>query len=550
MAHLPEIHASTYTPEMDTLGTILDIPIFEGERVPMSRNALTPGTYSRKQLHDATVRSYATPLSLDFDFASLVCLDVLLAILNCDALSIMTCLGPVDLGKARAGGSSTDASAFWDLLDPPMRSRVVAAGFGDYTPGLRRTQPQFPLAMRYALMERWNDCTHSYSTAALGAELVRTLVGVPTRTRYTAQGYVSYEVSTNFGQSGSARDWQHGESYLRMLDLQLLLILERRGTRRRDVWAYEYRIYPGGLKSDTSTEARRIPRYLAHRHHTFSSFEDPHYWRCYLNDRALADLLLTPWEGDAWAAYPPCALAEALTRSRVLLGLLVGPGITPEDKLLEYDGSLADVYLIPGDYASYFTTRLQARLSEVREYSQDRRRHRTPPYYRAQAEADAPAGPTGAVLGDVPFPPGMEVALDPTLGLGPAIAIPTDLRQAPPQLQLDPEHATHVPAQRYQELYQRFCFARSYIVRLYPELHERDLEIGRLRRHQSRQSGAVSRLQMEVDRLRTRLEVEGIPLDFSEEEDDDDDGSSSDDAPTPPPSSVGQAAAGPSRRRR
>ncbi|KDP37846.1 hypothetical protein JCGZ_06401 [Jatropha curcas] len=125
----------------------------------------------------------------------------------------------------------------------------------------------------------------------------------------------------------------------------------------------------------------------------------------------------------------------------------------------------------------------------------------------------------GAVLGDVPFPPGMEVALDPTLGLGPAIVIPADLRQAPPQLQLDPEHATH------------------------------DLEIGRLRRHQSRQSGVIARLQMEVDRLRTRLEGEGGPLDFSEEEDDDDDGSSSDDAPTPPPSSVGQAAAGPSRRR-
>ncbi|KDP21969.1 hypothetical protein JCGZ_03204 [Jatropha curcas] len=125
----------------------------------------------------------------------------------------------VDLGKARAGGSSTDASAFWDLLDPPMRSRVVATGFGDYTAGLRHTQPRFPPAMRYALMERWNDCTHlfifgfgeltltpvdytaitglgfdgpvapldaQYQTAALGAELVRTLLGVPTRTRYTA----------------------------------------------------------------------------------------------------------------------------------------------------------------------------------------------------------------------------------------------------------------------------------------------------------------------------------------------------------------------------
>ncbi|KDP28050.1 hypothetical protein JCGZ_19768 [Jatropha curcas] len=48
------------------------------------------------------------------------------------------------------------------------------------------------------------------------------------------------------------------------------------------------------------------------------------------------------------------------------------------------------------------------------------------------------------MLGDVPFPPGMEVALDPPLGLGPAIVIPADLRQGPPQLQLDPEHATHI----------------------------------------------------------------------------------------------------------
>ncbi|KDP26959.1 hypothetical protein JCGZ_22078 [Jatropha curcas] len=132
----------------------------------------------------------------------------------------------------------------------------------------------------------------------------------------------------------------------------------------------------------------------------------------------------------------------------------------------------------------------------------------------------------------------MEVVLDPGLGLGSAIIIPADLRQAPPPPQLDLEHATH----RYQELCQRFEFARSFIGRLYSERHERDLEIGRLRRYQSRQSGAVARLQMEVDRLRTRLEVEGIPLDFSGE---DDDGSSSDDAPPSPP----QAAAGSSRRR-
>ncbi|KDP31712.1 hypothetical protein JCGZ_15001 [Jatropha curcas] len=44
MAHLPEIPAFAYTPKMDTLGVIPDIPIFEGDRVLVSRNALTPGT--------------------------------------------------------------------------------------------------------------------------------------------------------------------------------------------------------------------------------------------------------------------------------------------------------------------------------------------------------------------------------------------------------------------------------------------------------------------------------------------------------------------------
>ncbi|KDP37772.1 hypothetical protein JCGZ_06451 [Jatropha curcas] len=223
--------------------------------------------------------------------------------------------------------------------------------------------------------------------------------------------------------------------------------------------------------------------------------------------------------------------------------------MTAEDREEEYEGFAADTFLSAGDYATYFSTRMQARLPEVLEYTQERKKHKTAAHYRAEATAEAevattPAGPAGVVLGDVPFPPGMEVVLDPTLGLGSAIIIPADLRQAPPPPQLDPEHATHVPAQRYQELCQRFGFARSFISQLYSERHKRDLEIRRLLRHQSRQSGAMARLQMEVDQLRTRLEVEGIPLDFSEE---DDDGSSSDDAPPSPPA---QAAAGPSRRRR
>ncbi|KDP46993.1 hypothetical protein JCGZ_02429 [Jatropha curcas] len=42
---------------------------------------------------------------------------------------------------------------------------------------------------------------------------------------------------------------------------------------------------------------------------------------------------------------------------------------------------------------------------------------------------------TGVVLGDIPFPPGMEVTLDPTNELGPTLAIPADLRQ-----DLKPDH--------------------------------------------------------------------------------------------------------------
>ncbi|KDP27652.1 hypothetical protein JCGZ_20114 [Jatropha curcas] len=112
-----------------------------------------------------------------------------------------------------------------------MRARVIAAGFGDYAAGLRRTHPHFSPTMRYALMERWNDCTHTfifgfgemtltpvdyaaitglrftgpvapldarYQTATLGAQLVRSLLGVTTQTRYAAQGCVSYEVVYRF----------------------------------------------------------------------------------------------------------------------------------------------------------------------------------------------------------------------------------------------------------------------------------------------------------------------------------------------------------------
>ncbi|KDP31708.1 hypothetical protein JCGZ_14997 [Jatropha curcas] len=140
MSQLSEIPTSAYTPEMETLGALPDIPTFDGEPVPVSRNPLTPGMRPLQLLPvlgtEFPVR-YKTSRMRDFQ-------------------------SEVNLGKARSGGSATDASAFWDLLDLPMQARVVAAGFGDYATGLRRTQPRFPPAMRCALMERWNDCTHTF----------------------------------------------------------------------------------------------------------------------------------------------------------------------------------------------------------------------------------------------------------------------------------------------------------------------------------------------------------------------------------------------------
>ncbi|KDP23171.1 hypothetical protein JCGZ_00082 [Jatropha curcas] len=44
MSQISEIPASAYTREMETLRALLDIPTFDGEPVPVSRNPLTPGT--------------------------------------------------------------------------------------------------------------------------------------------------------------------------------------------------------------------------------------------------------------------------------------------------------------------------------------------------------------------------------------------------------------------------------------------------------------------------------------------------------------------------
>ncbi|KDP46453.1 hypothetical protein JCGZ_12936 [Jatropha curcas] len=68
---------------------------------------------------------------------------------------------------------------------------------------------------------------------------------------------------------------------------------------------------------------------------------------------------------------------------------------------------------------------LEARLPEVLEYIQERKTHKTAAHYRAVEAGGvaAPVGPAGVVLDDVPFPPGMEVVLDPGLGFGSSILL-------------------------------------------------------------------------------------------------------------------------------
>ncbi|KDP34718.1 hypothetical protein JCGZ_10923 [Jatropha curcas] len=180
-----------------------------------------------------------------------------------------------------------------------MRARVVAAGFGDYTTGLRRTQPRFPPAMQYALMERWNDCTHTfvfgfgemtltpvdyaaitglrfigpvppldarYQTTALGAQLDQRVPHAPPRHMCLLEGLTREDLEAEY-RGFSMND------FLSVGDFPTYFS-SRIQARLPEILEY----------------TQRIPRYLAHCHHTYASGEDPEYWRSFLNDRELSDV--------------------------------------------------------------------------------------------------------------------------------------------------------------------------------------------------------------------------------------------------------------------
>ncbi|KDP30291.1 hypothetical protein JCGZ_17161 [Jatropha curcas] len=399
MSQISEIPASAYTREMETLGPLPDILAFDGEPVPVSRNPLTPGTRPLQLLPllgtEFPVR-YETSRMRGFQFE-------------------------VDLGKARSGGSATDASAFWDLLDSPMRARVVAAGFGDYAAGLhyaaitglRFTGSAPPLDSRY-------------QTAILGAQLVHSLLGVTTQTRYSGQGCMSYEMVFRFW---AERIRTHLEAWRELLE-----------DARPAAPAYTQEERDQAARSGLSTGPHSV-------------------WLISITVW-MSGPMVAVWSYE-YCIYPGVR-AAILPSSLGGFPIIWPTAITlmPVARISKYRGFSANDFLSIGDFPSYFASRMQARLPEVLEYTQEQKTHRTAAHYRAKAAAGADAataltGPAGVVLGDVPFSPGME---------------------APPPVQLDPEHTTHVPAQRYQEICQRFGLARSYIGRLYSDVHERAAE--------------------------------------------------------------------------
>ncbi|KDP43634.1 hypothetical protein JCGZ_25697 [Jatropha curcas] len=248
MSQISEIPASAYTPEMETLGALPDILTFDGEPVgePESINPRdtavaapsvagygVPGP-SLEHLRDAAseMRGATSWLrdALYFEQLRVVAEEWHDASAEMRYAAVLL----VNLGKARSGGLATDVSAFWDLLDPPMRARVVAAGFGDYAPHAA----SFPA--RYAI------CIDG-AVERLYAHL---RVRVRRDDSHTRGLRRHYRPSLHWPGSPTRRSIPDSHS---------------RGPAgpffarcHLTVWSYEYCIYPGGLSGDSPVESREI----------------------------------------------------------------------------------------------------------------------------------------------------------------------------------------------------------------------------------------------------------------------------------------------------
>ncbi|KDP30533.1 hypothetical protein JCGZ_15242 [Jatropha curcas] len=370
MSQLSEIPASAYTPEMETLGAIPDIPTFDGETILVSRNPLTSGTRPLQLLPlpgtEFSVR-YETSRMRDFQT---------------------------------------------ELRDAALEMHGVAVEMRGIAVEMHGASvlrmPNFE-QLRGAAVEARDTSTEVRDAAILQASF-------PTCHALRTDGAV-----------------ERLHPHVRVCFSEMTLT------------PVDYAAITGlrfaGPAAPLDTRYQML-------HSELSWF-------------APCSLLLTPWEGEAWSTYPGREVTELHTQSRLLLqgywldryflgervfDISAAPaqwrvphapprhmcmleGMTAEDREEEYEGSAAGDFLSAGDYLAYFSTRMQARLPEVLEYTQT---HKIAAHYRAEAAAKAkaaaaPAGPTGVVLGDVPFPLGMEVVLDPGLGLGLGIIIPAFL---------------------------------------------------------------------------------------------------------------------------
>ncbi|KDP42144.1 hypothetical protein JCGZ_03011 [Jatropha curcas] len=217
---------------MDTLGAILDISVFEGERVPVSRSALTPGTRPLQLL-----------LLPGSDFPVRHHIDVM-------------------RGFQSEAERIRPRLAAWRELPADVRPTAPA-----YT---REEGDQAARSFIFYLISLQLLCTSQNKGDPAVLACLRDLGRVGSYDRASLALAHLYHGLDVWTRGSGESNWQ----FLHPLE----------------VWAYEYRIYPGGPGSDTSADARRIPRYLAYRLHTFSNSEDPHYWRCYLNGRTLVDV--------------------------------------------------------------------------------------------------------------------------------------------------------------------------------------------------------------------------------------------------------------------
>ncbi|KDP44669.1 hypothetical protein JCGZ_20236 [Jatropha curcas] len=229
MSQISEIAASAYTLEMETLGALPDISTFDGEPVPVSRNPLTPGTQPLQLLP-----SPGTEFLVRYETSQMHGFQSELrdATVEMRGASVFRTL---DFEQLRG------AAVEWRGASTEVRDAAVLQG---------REDP---------------DQTGCLEGVADGGPTCCSGI----QSRGEGLGFILHHlipVAMHLPESGrpSGAGMSEGFEPGRVLRL-------------------------GHTSGDSPAESRRIPRYLAHCHHTYASGEDPEYWRSFLNNRELSD---------------------------------------------------------------------------------------------------------------------------------------------------------------------------------------------------------------------------------------------------------------------